>query len=281
MILAAEIGQSLVEENNNLKIEYERIISDISTSDDKFKLLDSADLKLTDAANLRYKDLECAHIDVLNKYDSLKREHQTFSETDKAHKASMTRLEQEQIRMQDDLVQQLELIETLQDEKRVLAKEKIQLVKLTQDLNAAQQGGEGIVSELLSNVHRLEGLVDTAQDEHQILHGEIEQLQSENRLLVEKCQELEELLESYHSFQETCQVQSDAIVQLTGEVEFLRDTNTRLSSRLSFLEPASAEGTSDGSKTLLGEIEDRRQMLAVENQALFQKHAGLVKGIIN
>lgn len=67
---------------------------------------------------------------------------------------------------------------------------------------------------------------------------------------------------------------------MTGELEFLRESNARLKNRLSVLEPTKdSEGQDQGSKTLLGEVEDRRQELESANIALSEKHAGLVKSI--
>jgi chromosome segregation ATPase len=270
LILAAEIGQTLVEENSQLKLEYERIINS-----------SSKECTSADKADSRYKDLELAHVDILSKYEKLSTEYGVLADTEKAHKLTIARLEQEQIRMQQDLVEHMQTIEVLDEDKKTLVREKAHLSKLTHDLQNAQTGGEGKVSELLSQVHRIEVTLESSQSDQQRLKEDMQILQTENTHANEKCAELEELMETYYSYRDTCQEQSDAILQLNGEVEFLRDANSRLQSRLNVLEPTkNSEGKDQGSKTLLGEVEDRRQELETEHQSLSEKHAGLVKGTL-
>jgi chromosome segregation ATPase len=179
--------------------------------------------------------------------------------------------------VQDELVKELEIVERMEDDNNRLLKENSNLSKLNQEILSNQAGGEGKVSSLMTKLHALQLCLDSSIHEHNVLKGDLLLAISEKEQFEEKYKELEELLETYYSYRDTCQIQSDDIIQLTGQLEFLRDSHSRLKTRLSILEPVDSE-TDHGSKTILSEVEDRRRELENANNTLSEKHAGLVKG---
>lgn len=130
------------------------------------------------------------------------------------HRSTINRLEKEQLRMQDEMVKRLDDIQRLEDDKSKLLKENISLAKLNDELQCSRQGGEGKVASLLKDLHQLQTAFENVKNDLQNTKEDLRIVISRKDELEEKCEELQELMETYYSYRDTVQMQSDDIIQV-------------------------------------------------------------------
>jgi chromosome segregation ATPase len=101
----------------------------------------------------------------------------------------------------------------------------------------------------------------------------ISSLKQENSNLLVRLEEAERLVESYQSYREKAEECEQRIEELQFELESSQEINKKLIGRLSAIEPVDTQEQDQGSKTLFGEMEDKRQELINVYQELETKHA--------
>jgi DNA repair exonuclease SbcCD ATPase subunit len=262
--LAAEIGQSLLQQNQQLEL--------------KIKEMESQNCPNCAVHQHRLETLEHSYSDLSENYEILQEKERETNEVLRQQRECSKKLEQLQAQLSQDLADQTEHNKQLKDEKQKLAREKGELVK---DLHAVQANAEQLstkVMHLEKSNKDLQAILNQSSCSSSEIHESWKAAEQKNQELEFKVQELEQMVETYQSYRETCDEQTLTIDQLNLELEFVRESNQKLTSRLAMLDSNLSHAEPDqGSKTLLSEIEDRRQELIRAHQALAEKHAGLAQ----
>jgi chromosome segregation ATPase len=262
--MAAEIGQSLLQQNQQLEL--------------KIKELEESHCPNCAVHQHRLETLEHSYSDLSENYELLQRKELETSEVLRQQREASKKLEQLHSQLSQDLAEQTQQNKLLKEEKQKLAREKGELVK---ELHIVQENAEHLsnkVMKLEKSSRDLQAIVDQSSLSSSETHEALKVAEQRNHELECRLQELEQMLETYQSYRETCEEQTLTIEQLNLELEFVRESNQKLTSRLAMLDSNLSSAEPDqGSKTLLSEIEDRRQELVRAHQALAEKHAGLAQ----
>lgn len=211
----------------------------------------------------------------MKNYEELEDKLSKSNEIVKTQKETIKRIEIEQTQLNADLNGSLNQLKTLDVEKQQLDNEKCTLIKDMKQLQLISDASASQVSQLKSMIKELEDSFTQSSHNEMELRETNQNLVNEIQALESRVAESENLLETYQSYRETCDDQALTIEQLTLELEWMRESNQKLTARLSVLEPDTTAEPDAGGKTLLTEIEDRRQEIIRAHEALTQKHAGL------
>ncbi|KAJ3352352.1 37S ribosomal protein S9, mitochondrial [Kappamyces sp. JEL0680] len=259
--LAAEIGQSLVVANQALGDENAR--------------LQAASLSAGSLA-AKLETLESTHQDFLAEYESVKRENLALAELTKTLKEQCKKSSDSSDAYLADLDECQSQIKTVNTEKDQAVAANVQLTKrsneleeevsnLKRQLELARKGAAGLEQQVGELSQRSSDLQDYLLSQ-----------ETENADLKTRLSEMEKLLDSYQTYREQFYEQSATIEQLNSELEWSRESNSKLAARLTAVGQDSSQ-EDGGGKTLLNEIEDRRQELIREHEDLAEKHAGLAQ----
>lgn len=261
--LAAEIGSRLVEENGILSAENEQLKQGASNFN---------------AAEARLLTLEGAHQDVIFELQKEQDQNQKLLDSIRSSSEAIKRKHDQESSIHDELSTLQDHVKLTSIEKEKWINEKSEIVIEKQQLAAALSKAEMYVFTSKSDILDLEHQLDVSLIEKQalILVNETEII--ETRSLKEKITELEEILEASQSYKGVVDELTLTIDQLSAELEWSRDANQKLTSRISVLDPNCSGNDEDvGGKSLLSEIEDRRLELVKQHDNLTEKHAGLAQ----
>ncbi|KAI8923262.1 hypothetical protein BC831DRAFT_472065 [Entophlyctis helioformis] len=252
--LAAEIGQSLLESNELLKQEYERVLAQTASSSS------SAD---------RLKDLEVAHIDLQSRHEALLLDHKRLSESERQARASIQRLDRANDQLQLT-VQDLEAkVQEAEADRRRALKDRSNALAAAQAIQAEHDDGSSLVHKVLERAERAEAQLEVIGASWQDMESRCESQAEQIDHLSLRCTELQELLEESRAYRDEAEDQQHRADQLELELEVMRERLGAVQARLAVLEPESQSGHVDmGSKTLLSEVEDQRQALESQNTDL-------------
>ncbi|KAJ3037210.1 hypothetical protein HK097_003578 [Rhizophlyctis rosea] len=291
--LAAELGFQLMANNESLKTEYERVLSDYQSaitassssspsptpsliSNPTDETLHKIQQKRADATTAaRIADLECALLDLQSKNDTLKTDLRLSQESERSYASKIKRMEVETNGMKQDLENALAQVQELSEDRIRLQKDKSDLTKRLKEsnqVNPKHQNQEETIDTLRNQLSDLEHLVITLHTDRTHLESALSDSESQNTHLQSSLDSLNQLLESQREDIESYQ---SSTTSLSHALESSRDLISKLESRLAILSP---DGEADtGDKTLLSEIEDRRKELEERYKTLGEKHVGLVK----
>lgn len=255
MALAAEIGQELIKTNNELQSKVE-----IESS----KYIDS---------NNRICQLEQDHDELLRSFKILLEEQQQKDELITKQKDTIKKLQLDLSLVANQITIQNETILTLENEKHKIAKEKTDLLKDSKEFQSTNYDNCLLISSLQEKISTLEKDIYALElskcNSAEKLELFKEQIVNQNEEIKEKTDMLEEYKELSYKHDETLLL----LEQQRLELEWSNQSNIKLTNQIKLLEPSSTTHT--GSKTILSEIEDRRQELLIAHQLLEQKHIGL------
>ncbi|KAL1922469.1 uncharacterized protein VTP21DRAFT_10008 [Calcarisporiella thermophila] len=284
LILAAEIGQSLLEKNDALAMECERLHRQFAAHAQQQSqhppepaAEESSDTSTKRCEDERHDVLAALADDLERANADLRKElEQANRRADEASKQGERRIKKlagefDQIKAQLD--KQFRINEELEEQKQRLAREKAALVRERAEMAKGEVEGE----KLQSRVYELEELIETLTVGRTEAEERMESLSEEVAILQEKCVEYQEQLEDLEHLKDTCEQQSVQIAELNASLEESRETIHALNARLSMLEPESENGSNNDGVTLFSEVEDRRVELENKNKHLSQAHAGLLK----
>ncbi|KAK9767643.1 hypothetical protein K7432_002409 [Basidiobolus ranarum] len=276
IVLAAEIGQSLLESNDKLKLEYELAMLTLkertSFGEEAFESSDSS-AKWESERNELYSqlsELERSNIDLQEKLEQTLHK---ASDNERENEKKMKQSEAQLAAVSRELENQLRKNEELEENNKRLANEKGELIKGKKKFDTKDEQLEKV--QILA--HDLECVVKSLSVNKQELEAKLYAVMSENNVLQEKLMRYEEEMEEYHSIQDQYQEQSNELNEATYALEEARETIQALENRISVIEPESHQGPDRAGVTLFDEVEDRRQELEDKHQNLSKKHAGLLK----
>lgn len=282
LILAAEIGQSLLESNQQLKDEYERVLSEYSQNIESEQLNGSRNTRANPSSMVAtasaLKDLECLHLDLQARFDALQAEHKLLQESERNIASNYDREQvhkQQIIKEHQSVAEQLE--SALLDKKR-LAREKSELIERIKAADKAHSGGESQLSKALERLHATESKLDQLAMQYEAVVDENTTMKSEAADAMARLDELQSLLETYQGYRDESEERGQTIEHLSMELEAAHDQCEKLKLRLAVLEPSSDDtDVAIGGKTLLSEVEDKRQELVEQHSNLSKQHSSLVK----
>jgi chromosome segregation ATPase len=255
LALAAEIGQELIKTNNELQSKVE-IESSRNTN-----------------SNNRISQLEQDHDELITKYKQLTEEQHQKEEFTTRQKETIKKLQLDLSLVSNQISVQNEKILALENDKHKIAKEKTDLLKDTKGFQSTNNENSVLLSNLQQKICTLEKDIYTLElnkctnaEKLTLLQ---EKIDCQNDEIKEQSDMLEEYKELSYKHDETLLL----LEQQTLELEWSYQSNIKLTNQIKLLEPSSTTHT--GSKTILSEIEDRRQELLKAHQLLEQKHVGL------
>lgn len=270
--LAAEIGQSLLETNQKLGLEKEELLAE------RDGLLAEREMQIVNENNdAKLKSLTLTNQELLAELDQAQANNQKLQDNLRSAQEISRKAQSELERANDEICELQDKIKTVSDNNTTLVDEKNNLSKKCQDI-------ESVLETTASQLKLASQDRDAERERSSLIEQEkalaidsIQDFKNEIDELSSKLQETEALLESYQEYREQYEEQTTTIEQMNLELEFLRESNQKLTSRLSVLEPTMNQQQSEdtGGKTLLHEIEERRLQLINDHQQLAKKHEGL------
>ncbi|ORY04738.1 hypothetical protein K493DRAFT_333833 [Basidiobolus meristosporus CBS 931.73] len=276
IILAAEIGQSLLESNDKLKLEYELAMQALrertALDGEAFETPDSS-AKWENERNELYSQLAELERSNLDLQERLEQTLQKAGDNDRESDKKVKQAEAQLLAVTKELENQLRRNDDLEENNKRLANEKNELIKGKKKFDGKDEQLEKV--QILA--HDLECTVKALSTNKQELEAKLFAVISENNILQEKLMRFEEEMEEYHSLQDQYQEQNNELSSATYALEEARETIMALENRISVIEPESQKGPDRAGVTLFDEVEDRRQELENKHQHLSQKHAGLLK----
>ncbi|TPX60761.1 hypothetical protein SpCBS45565_g07411 [Spizellomyces sp. 'palustris'] len=305
LVIAAELGSSLLEDNERLKAECAKLLAEyrstsaaavaiaahppasfsptslykpstpISASPGT-NLLEEAKRRTTAieaAASARIGDLEATILDLQSHVDRLRVDIRTSQEAERAQERRSQRLESENEVITRDLDAAVSKCQELEEERKKIAREKAELLRRVKDVGERDKELEEI-AELRDRSKALEEVVVQLTHSRAEMEAELAEAVQDRGHLDQRCEELEAVAEDYRMESERQAARMD---ELVWELESARDLIAKLHSRLAVLEPARNGPEDAGDRTLFSEVEDRRRELENRHQNLTQKHAGLLK----
>ena len=248
--LAAEIGQSLVQSNNDYKARLEKMSShksDFHTIQD----LEQVQMKLQEQIHelqealheskeseksliKKQITLEGLYADSLGEVDRLVK-------MDYNHKSTIKKLELEKAQ---DLAQMAEL--------QTHAKESLLNYQKSRDQ----------VQQLVRENHELASKVQDLEEEKLVLESHVQELQT--------------LTANHNDLIQESESQKALLEELQWDLERTRESLNASNARLSSMESGAVLSTLP-SKSLLSEVDEQRQVAVEQHSALTQKHQGLLK----
>lgn len=274
--MAAQIGQELVAQNGKLKEEMGLLTDQLNqrcSSHDLINLKSKLDV------------LEASYSDLLGELENKEGQNHQLQESVRSHTELSKKFEEEASTYRFEVGELQDLLKDSDDSKTKLEQDVSDKCKVIDDLEdklgKAHESLKDHFSKLEESDRRVQEMAKTSEQ----VQAANEKLSLENSALSVKLQEVESLLESYQEFRQQSQEQENTIETLNLELEFLRDANQKLTSKLSAVGSSSvcSSGGQDsmvgdmGEKSLLHEIEERRLQLIRDNEKLAQKHAGLTQ----
>ncbi|KAL2919963.1 hypothetical protein HK105_200029 [Polyrhizophydium stewartii] len=263
--LAVEIGQSLLQSNEQLKLEYERILAQQASPASASVLAE------------RLRDLEMAHLDLQSRHDAAVAEAKRAAESERNARAWSRRIEannDELSRAMQELSEQLDAAET---DRRRLARERQDAHSRLQALEAEQDGGSSHLAVLADELERARAQIEAMAAGWHEMEALRDRHAAEAEDLLARCGELEAMLEAARAFRDEAEAEAHRADQLAMELEEERERLAAAMARLAVFEPTLETAEQDaGSRTLLSEVEDRRQALARQHSSLARKHVSLM-----
>ncbi|KND05176.1 uncharacterized protein SPPG_00843 [Spizellomyces punctatus DAOM BR117] len=312
LVIAAELGSSLLEDNERLKAECAKLLAEyrstsavavaiaahpptafsptslhkpstpgsasstpISASPGT-NLLEEAKrrtIAIEAAASARIGDLEATILDLQSHVDRLRADIRASQDAERAQERRSQRLESENEVISRDLDAAVSKCQELEEERKKIAKEKAELLRRVKDVGERDKELEEL-AELRDRSKALEEVVVQLTHSRAEMEAELAEALQDRRHVDQRCEELEAVAEDYRMESERQAARMD---ELVWELESSRDLIAKLHSRLAVLEPARDGPEDAGDRTLFSEVEDRRRELENRHQNLTQKHAGLLK----
>jgi len=293
LITSAEIGQQLLDKNNQLEAE-------IVVLKARYNDLESKNCK--ESAQDNSKESQQGHDDI-ERIESLRKSHfahnhddtktviselerdnyilrNQIEETLHQHDAVLRNSEKRYLEAENQiksLRQDMEgmqaLINELEETKSKLSRDKTELCKRLNEKSSEACKAEIYLKKISDLEEAIKLLSVSHFDEKSIAESAIEKASCLER----KCQELEASLANALSFQSGYEERGNEIDVLTAALEESRELINAMESRLLIFESKQSEATPGGDKSLFSEVEDRRQELEMKHMYLNSKHAGLVK----
>ncbi|TPX55142.1 hypothetical protein PhCBS80983_g05569 [Powellomyces hirtus] len=130
------------------------------------------------------------------------------------------------------------------------------------------------LSELRDHTRALEDAVVQLTHARAEMEAELSCAVQDREITIQRCEELEAMTEDIRGESERQIARND---ELLWDLESARDMIGKLEARLAVLEPKPDGANDVGDRTLFSEVEDRRQELETRHVSLSQKHAGLMK----
>jgi hypothetical protein len=260
--LAAEIGQTLVVSNQKLSEEVASLLDSNQTIHQALSKLES---------------LELSNKQAVVDYENSMKENDRLRESVRTCKDQVKKSHDDARVMAKDLGECQDLLKAVCKEKADLVNEKTQLLARTLDLVSIQSKLESKLKTIIQERDEKKCVLQEMIPNTSILEYQVKALETEIMDLKNNLKESESILDSYQGYRDQFHEQSATIEKLSSELEWTRESNQLLVSRLSILEPGSdaANPEDTGGKSLLSEIEERRLQLIKVHEILAQKHAGL------
>jgi chromosome segregation ATPase len=266
LVLAAEYGHSLLRKANELEAENKNLLNIMNEPLDRRGPQKN---KMDSDMGRTIQELERQNNELREEVDSLQSE-KLLSE--KSADKRLKVLTENANGTKAELDKALSRIEELE-----AANHRLTLEKMEQKKNDTAKIEEDLIktSEELelstSRCQSLEATVAHLQQKNQNLQESAKSLQERCELLEEKVQEMDELRTSYESQQRELNEMTQA---MQGAQEYIEALN----SQLAMYEEKCGENLPEKvGKSLLTEVEDRRQELEEMHASLKKKHSGLVK----
>jgi len=259
--MAAEIGQKLLLQTHSLQRELESLNSE-------YKKI-SADPKRANDSSLFIQNLESVNNSLERQIESLTIELNQARDNSGAKIANLDAVNAalDQSREQTSSIQQR--CDDLEARQEVLLREKIELSKLVKMSKTSIDAEKETLSSLCQELEKNLLIASKERDEAQIVATS---MKSEFRDTLAHCKELEGLLEEYREYREKYEASAGIIEEMGMDLEILQNYTETLKARLAVLEPDGTSADFSGGKTLLGEIEDRRQELESVNAKLLHSN---------
>ncbi|KAJ1928835.1 hypothetical protein IWQ60_001687 [Tieghemiomyces parasiticus] len=307
LILAAEIGQSLLQANEELKTAYEKVLieqeallratQEAASAVEPNPATTSPPLDPTapdsptpnratqerlDLLSTLVSELEHTNAELQIKADEAEQE---LKEKTRVHQRETSQLQQSLRNAAAETDRLVKLSTGLEEDKSRLARERGDLSRslrqATQDgaksevlqaridelehaLAAAQTGRSDLERALIDSHHELQDLQARCVE----YQSELVEGQQVHAKYAESVQHTEELNRSLEEAQETITLLAAQVDELQTRVKLVGDVGGG---------PGGNDGPECEVKTLLGEVEDRRQALESQHETLNRRHKGLVR----
>ncbi|KAJ3213567.1 hypothetical protein HK099_007286 [Clydaea vesicula] len=288
---AAQIGQDLLTKNENLEKELKILTQKLNETSEKKKLESKVDgdntldfnglekaleqnqhKRLESLTELEISSLESSLESLQKENNELKEEISKLNENKKEIEKNLIKSTQDFELIKDEVQKFQRMAEQLEEEKKNLLKEKIDLNKILKEKkNSTDEATEA----LARIVQEMEEKLFTMERENDELNKFKHNFEYDLNDSKKKCIELENILEEYRDYRMKYEQSQGIIVEMEGDLEILRNYTESLKAMLAVFEP-NKDGKSDvGGKSLLGEVEDRRMELEGENEILAKNNARL------
>ncbi|KAI9144552.1 hypothetical protein BKA69DRAFT_1036091 [Paraphysoderma sedebokerense] len=294
LVLAAEIGKSLLQSNETLKLEFERLSIELANTQQQSiqeqqasppsqplsaSLLTGPDaevpIKKYEEERLKLSkqlaDVERHNAELEARLDTAIRSHDELEKATSRRVASLESKNESQVL---EIESWKKKCDELEDSNRRLASEKVELVK---SRNVAVGSSEQM-QELQGEIYRLQDEMRLHNAQKYELEQMISSLHEELRLQESHTKELESQLEEFSIIKSSYDIATVQIDTLTMDLESAQDTIRHLETQLANFIPKYTDGPVDrGSKTLFSEVEDRRAELENKQKTLLAKHKNLLQ----
>ena len=269
--MAAAIGQNLLAQNAKLKEENESLLVQVNLNG-HHEDLNNAKSKLD--------ILEASYNDLLTEFENIQQQNATLQDSARFNQDTLKKVEEERMSHQLEIRELQRLLKQTEAERSKVHTEASAFSEKYSDLEGKLSKTQDKIKYYLEKEHSLERDLQEAMRTNEQLATTSQDLKTENEQLNEKLLEVEAMLETYQEYRQQVLEQENTIETISLEIEFLRESNQKLTSKLSALGQNSSSGDpgSDmGEKSLLTEIEERRLQLIGDHEKLAQKHAGLTQ----
>ncbi|KAI8824897.1 uncharacterized protein EV422DRAFT_516693 [Fimicolochytrium jonesii] len=311
LVMAAELGSSLLEDNERLKADCTRLAAELeelaaaqrgmslnhhppptpsqhfvrhphqqsgnfTPSPTGVAILDAKRRaeEAESSAISRIGELEATISELQAQLERLRQDVRHSQEAERAAERKAALAETELAVATRELNGALTKCQEIDEDRRKVLKEKTEIMKKLKEAADREKDLEEL-AELRHHNRALEDAVVQITQARAEMESEVAAATHETDALARKCEELEAMIEDYRTDSERHLARND---ELVWELESERDRLSKLEARLAILEPKKEGGVEDeGDRTLFSEVEDRRQALEDRHVNLTQKHAGLVK----
>jgi len=292
--LAAEIGSKLLEANEKLKAQYERVLEDYeaqkSTSNDTNLVQDVVVSPSNPGGHGKARphahgeDLTVNHVfelEKLNQELQQKIDGLAFNnaELERAGVLHEKKLEDLTMAHKRELGMALNAIRELEADKNRLAQEKAEAAKQFKD-GKKHAGAEAAY---VARIDELEDIVADLTSRTQNAESRLDPALKETEMWSTRCRDLEERCDGIETLQDECALQQCRIDELEGKLSDERELVATLKAVLNgekALPPNPSMDIYDedeNSHSLFSEVEDKRQALESRHHQLAAKHKGLIR----
>ncbi|KAI9138995.1 hypothetical protein BKA69DRAFT_1126917 [Paraphysoderma sedebokerense] len=219
LLLAAEIGQSLLQSNNEWKSKYDTLITEIQSDKDH----NPKSPKQVSPSNYELGRLESENLELRSRVETLEKDYNEYKQTTKKH---IKKLEDDvtyQKKRAEESEKKYEEVVVVKDR---LVKEKLELKLQLAKESHTNQSEVSFISDLEFELSQLRSQTTSLTISNSKLTKELSHVLEEAKLHQDRVQFLEGQINEYRDLQESYKYQAKHIIEMS---ELIEDQRSRLS----------------------------------------------------